>query len=76
MIPRRNETIKMKSIMKNLVNGDGQYLTQTAYDRWLESGEDTPIEKMWTNDIDQAARFVADDAPPTYDGQFCVVDAL
>lgn len=45
----------------------GEYLSQEAYDAWLEDSPHQP-ETVWTQSPDEAAWFFAEDAPPITDG--------
>lgn len=58
--------------MKSMIDiKTGLFLTQASYDAWANGQTAEPV---WTTDVDQAAVFDADDAPPA-DDRFRVVDA-
>lgn len=59
--------------MKNMIDTKtGKYLTQCAYDAWLD--DDELAADMWTTDINDAAVFSLDDAPPA-DNRYQLADA-
>lgn len=63
--------------MKNMIDTQtGKYLTQSAYDAWLNDGRsDFADEDMWTADENEAALIHSDEMPPT-DNRYKAVEAL
>lgn len=48
-----------------LRNANGEYLSQSAYDCWALGEE---WEKTWTDNLEEAAVFPAEDSPPIGEG--------